>query len=63
MDKVASDEPLYEAISKLDGFLKEKDKKGCNVKQSLFVLIASSFCGLATFSTLNSSKKLFELDR
>ncbi|KAL5254274.1 hypothetical protein ACHWQZ_G013904 [Mnemiopsis leidyi] len=63
MDRVTSDEPLYQAISKLDGFLTKKDGRRFSVSQSLFVLTASIFCGLATFSTLNSAKNVFHFER
>lgn len=64
MEKVESNGPLYEAISKLDGFVKEEDKsRRFTVTQCMFVVLASVFCGLATYSTLDNTKQLFIIDR
>ena len=57
MNKVNSEEPLYDEISDLDNFKKEERVRVLSFTHAIFVAFASTACGLATWYTLNSGKK------
>ena len=57
MDKVTSDEPLYDEISDLDEYQSGKKVRVLSFSHAIFVSFASTACGLATWYTIDSGKE------